>query len=1406
MSRRFSPSAVAVAYAAFGALWIAVSDRLLSLIVDSPALLVRIGTVKGFGFVLFTAALLYFLLKAKLASPDAPSPIGAFSYQRGQRYFILTFLGLALGAPLLGYGIYRVHSPQVEREALSNLTAIAHLKVEEIESWLAERDRDGIALATSPGFADLVQASAMRPDDPVSLKRLQERLDNLRMAYAYDRVAVFSPDRRTLAVAGNKLGAPGQLDDLLLRAQMSRSVTRSDLYRDEHGDVHLDWVIPIVLRNSSEALPVGTVVLHVELGRYLFPLIQAWPTASGSGESLLVRRDGDFILFLNQLRHRGDPPLSLRLPLDPQLPAARAIMSDGAGVMLGRDYRGNAVLAAFRPVPGTDWRLVAKVDRDEVLAPVLELVVWVSLFAFFTVVFTSMALLMLWQQRQRSHQWEMAAHAAGAVAESEAKLRAVIDNAPLIIFMKDPDGRYLLINRNYQEGFHIAEELILGKLDHDLFPESFADAFVRNDRQVLESQNPMQFEEEVPHEDGIHTYLSIKFPVRRLSGEAYAVCGIAADISERKEAETKIERLSRVYAALSECNQAIVRCREEAELFAQVCKSAVQHVGVDLAWVGLLEAGSARVMPVAWYGEGDEYLSDLEITADAGSPLGQGPGGIAIRTGQACWFENFLTDTRTLPWHERARRLGWNAVAALPVRQGGEVVGIFSLYAREMNTFAPDVRGLFEEMATDISFALDNFAAERERRRVEDELRKSQNLFHTLALSAPVGIFRTDQAGHCIFVNQTWRNLTGVASGEMCGETWLNLVAEEDLPQVSRAWEACLHNGRSFRQDFRLRSATRELTWVAGRAEAERDAAGQITGVLGTVTDITELKLQQERLRQAMVVFENSREGILVTDAEERIILMNRAFTEMTGYTLEESLGLTPRFLKSGRHDRSFYARLWKDLLQSGHWQGEIWNRRKSGEVFPELVSISTVRDESGAVTQFVGIFSDISQIKDAVDKLDFLAHHDPLTGLPNRLVLTSRLQHSLSAAKRERKRLALLMLDLDRFKDVNDSFGHVAGDELLRQVAERLAKRLRGVDTVTRLGGDEFTVLLEDLAQPQDAAHVAWDIIGAMNEPWRLSNGLEVRVGTSVGIALYPEHGSTSEDLLQHADAALYRAKDEGRGNFKYFSDELTQAARRRISLESMLRRAIRQQDLSVHYQPQYDITSGAIVGAEALVRWTDPEEGRIPPSSFISVAEQTGLIGEIGEWVLHETCRQGRAWLDSGLPPLNLAVNLSMHQFRYGDIRHTVAAVLSETRFPAASLELELTESALMDRESAVVELLQGLRALNVRLAIDDFGTGYSSLAYLKRFPLNVLKIDKSFIEDIPVHTGDMEIAAAIIALGHILRLRVVAEGVETPDQLAFLREKGCDLFQGYLRSPPLPPEEFVKLLAESVSAQKN
>ena len=712
-------------------------------------------------------------------------------------------------------------------------------------------------------------------------------------------------------------------------------------------------------------------------------------------------------------------------------------------------------------------------------------------------------------------------------------------------------------------------------------------------------------------------------------------------------------------------------------------------------------------------------------------------------------------------------------------------------WARLEATVAPDAAG-----APGCRVVLSDITA---RRQIEETLQEKEAILSESQRIAHIGSWRIELASGCISWSDEMYRLYGVAPETFAHSmaSLLALIHPDDVAAVQAWHSTCLAGKAPQELDFRIIQPDGKVRFICGSSEVQYDQLGRPFSMVGSAQDITERKANEERLRQAAAVFESTREGVAVTDAQERILMVNRAFSELTGYAPEEVLGQTPRLLKSGRHDRDFYAAMWDAINATGHWQGEVWNRRKNGEVFPQLLSISAVREETGQVTHYVGVSADISQRKDAEARLDFLAHHDPLTRLPNRLLLYARLQHCLDASHRGHKRLALLMLDLDRFKDVNDSFGHLAGDELLRQVAERLTVHRRGVDTVTRLGGDEFAVLLEDLRHPQDAAQVASAIIAALSEPCRLSNGAEVRIGASVGISLFPEHGQTSEALLQQADAALYRAKGEGRGIFKFFSDDLTSAARGRINLEALLRRALTRDELRVHYQPQIEITSGRIVGAEALVRWQEPTEGLIPPSRFIPVAEETGLIAAIGEWVLGETCRQGRQWLEAGLPPLNLAVNLSPHQFRHGDISATVAKVLAETGFPAERLELELTESALMEREAEAVEILQRLRALGVRLAIDDFGTGYSSLAYLKRFPLDVLKIDKSFVDDIPRLQDDMEIAAAIVALGHTLRLKVLAEGVETAEQLVFLSAQGCDLYQGYYISQPVPADAFVTLL---------
>lgn len=680
-------------------------------------------------------------------------------------------------------------------------------------------------------------------------------------------------------------------------------------------------------------------------------------------------------------------------------------------------------------------------------------------------------------------------------------------------------------------------------------------------------------------------------------------------------------------------------------------------------------------------------------------------------------------------------------------------------------------------------------------RHAQDELEKSWACYFDLYDLAPIGYLTVSETDVVQNANLTITTLLGVTRKALLKKPWTNFILAADQTEYAEHRKQLIETGK--KQVFELHLVKQDgvAFWV--RLEMNLTSAtdgGQMFRVV--ISDISEQKANDDYLRQAAAMFESTREGVMVTDADAKILVVNPAFTVLTGYTSAEVLGQKPQILKSGRQDQAFYQAMWVEINDTGYWQGEIWNRRKNGEIYPQMLSISAVRNEYQQVTHYVGVFSDITQLKDAVDRLDYLAHHDPLTDLPNRLLLFARLEHCIELSSRERKLAALLILDLDRFKDVNDSYGHLAGDELLQQVARRISSRLRGVDTVTRLGGDEFALLLEDLSHPQDAALVAAEIIDALSEPWRLSNSVEVRIGVSIGISLFPDHGQRAEELLQHADSALYQAKEEGRGNFKYFSDDLTEAAMRRINLESMLRRAITKQELRVYYQPQIDISNGAIIGAEALLRWYHPE-GVISPVQFIPVAEETGLIGEIGEWVLLEVCRQGRQWIEAGLAPIRLAVNLSPHQFRHGNIVARLKAILDETGFPPERLELELTENALMARESEAAQILTSLRALGVRLAIDDFGTGYSSLAYLKSFPLDILKIDKSFIEDIPDHEDDKEITAAIISMAHTLRLKVLAEGIETPEQLNFLRAHGCDFYQGYYKSPAISAKEFAALL---------
>ncbi|QIR06602.1 bifunctional diguanylate cyclase/phosphodiesterase [Salinivibrio costicola] len=573
---------------------------------------------------------------------------------------------------------------------------------------------------------------------------------------------------------------------------------------------------------------------------------------------------------------------------------------------------------------------------------------------------------------------------------------------------------------------------------------------------------------------------------------------------------------------------------------------------------------------------------------------------------------------------------------------------------------------------------------------------------------------------------------------------------------------------------------------------------GHVKLLFSVIHDVSERLEVERKLMLNAKIFEQSSEGVLVTDADAKIVAVNGGFSAITGYQEDDVLGHDPSILNSGRHDKAFFRAMWEEVAQQGRWKGEIWNRRKDGVVYPQLLSISVVKNDAGEVVNYVGVFSDISKLKDSEKKLIDLAHYDALTGLPNRLLLASRTRQALKMPMGAHGKLALMFLDLDQFKFVNDSHGHAVGDELLKLVSQRLYGLLREGDTLARLGGDEFVVLRLIHSDKAACVSLSEDIIQAMNRLFVLSGGIDAQIGVSIGIAQYPDNAANTEELLTFADSAMYFAKKSGRNTYAFYNDALTVEANNKLRLAVELRQCVQNEELELFYQPQVDLVTGNIIGVEALLRWHHPERGVLSPFHFIDVAEERSIIHDITQWVVETGCRQLKQWQDAGLM-VSLAVNISPRNLADITFTQVVAEALEKTGADPRFLELEITENTLIENQASALKVLEQLREKGVGIAIDDFGTGYSSMAYLKRYPISKLKIDRHFIKDIQSEAPDEEevaIVSAMIAMADSLGMGVVAEGIETTHQQAILRELGCTFGQGFLYSRPVPADEIAEL----------
>ena len=1506
---RFGAATIALIYAAFAVLWIVASGTVLEIVTADPVLQGRIEITKGIVFVLVSSALLYGLIRSRREVLPEPASVPDEAAAIDVRQLAVTIVLISLAVPLISFAVFTLNARQVERDTTDSLQAIAGSTAQHIEGWLSERRGDAATLAASRGFIRQVIELQSDPQSPERAAVL-ERLSSLQTVFNYESVTLLDAFGEPMLTAGKPFMPDAAQTMLMHDATRAGEVRMGDLRRDAKG-VHLSFAVP--LHDARDGVTVGVVLLRSDPAHFLYPLIRAWPLPGATGESLLVRAEGDGVLFLNELRHGDAKALSLHLPLeDTRRAAAAALAADGPGAMVGIDYRDETVLAAWSPVRSTDWRLVAKIDRDEALRPAWVTAWWTAAVALLGVIFVVLVVMQLFRQQRATQRMQLE-------LQADRLLRHFYELPFVGMAVSEPGShRWLRYNDHLctMFGYSVSEfaQQSWESLGHPDDAQLGTTELARMERGETDG---CSFEKRFVRKDG-SVFLG--------SLDVKAVC----------TPDGKLDHIVTTIEDVTESRRTEEALRESEERF----RTLLQNVP-SVAVQGYALDGTTRYWnraSEALYGyRADEAvgrnLLDLIIPPD-------------MRTGVREAMRNMAETGELIPASELTL-----------MRKDGSLVTVFSAHVavhvpgREVEMFCIDV---------DLSA----------RKQAEEALRAREAEFRTLAEATPQIVWVTLPDGNHIWFNRHWMEFTGLTLEQSLGAGWNPAFHPDDRARSAQRWQQAVESGEPYEIEYRLRRHDGVYHWMLGRALPLRDAAGNIVKWFGTCTDIDDLKRTVERLDEAQRI---GRIGDWECDLETEAIHWSPQVFEILGR--DPALGPPSSFAEHhALYDEQSRLKL-ADVMDRVMREGKavdyelVMNRPDGSEVFVQAVAVPR-KDESGRVVGLFGTVQDVTAQKrdelalrarahqqvlvaslgrlalsdteldevfdaaasavaeglgvefgrlllaaddDAFDvragvgwepgwlghrvyagmrgnhvgyvveargpviiddfrsegrfsasgmiathgiisgidapvghpdkplgilgayscvthrfsqddigfvqsiantlntaierarsneRLTYMVQHDALTGLPNRLLLTDRLNVAMTRAERTGKRLSLMFMDLDRFKNVNDVFGHEGGDLILQEVARRLRGAVRASDTVSRQGGDEFLIVLPEIDSDEDAGRVAEKLITAVLEPYEL-HGTEVVLGASIGIVCFPENGREVESLLRNADVAMYAAKDQGRGRYQFYSAEMNARAHERLLLEADLRHALERGELFLAYQPQVDLASGAVVGLEALMRWRHPERGLVSPAQFIPIAEDCGLIMAFGAWAMETACRDHARWLADGLIDGTMAVNVSALQFRQGDFVDSVARVIEHTGLPPDKLEIEVTESVVMRGIDEVRAKLDALDALGVKLAIDDFGTGYSSLSYLKQFPIYRLKVDQSFTRGLPEDRESAAIVQAIIGLARSLGLDVLAEGIETEGQAAHLRAMFCDAGQGYLYARPMSAEECTAWLRSRARA---